>query len=91
MRVAAARSDAPFCVGFAAESRDLAAYAEGKRVAKKLDLVVGNLVQDGLGNDDNRITLFDAAGQRELPPADKLTLARAIVVHVAGMLERDHA
>ena len=45
----AARADAPFCVGFAAESRDLARYAEGKRVAKKLALVVGNLVQDGLG------------------------------------------
>ncbi|HNG66392.1 MAG TPA: bifunctional phosphopantothenoylcysteine decarboxylase/phosphopantothenate--cysteine ligase CoaBC, partial [Thauera aminoaromatica] len=27
----AARADAPFCVGFAAESRDLDAYAEGKR------------------------------------------------------------
>jgi len=88
---AAARSDAPFCVGFAAESRDLATYAEGKRVAKKLDLVVGNLVQDGLGNDDNRITLFDVGGATALPPADKLTLARAIVAHVAGMLERNDA
>ncbi len=58
----AARSDAPFCVGFAAESQNLAAYAEGKRVAKKLALVVGNLVQDGLGGDTNTVTLFDAAG-----------------------------
>jgi phosphopantothenoylcysteine synthetase/decarboxylase len=49
----AARSDAPFCVGFAAESRDLAKYAEGKRIAKKLGMVVGNLVQDGLGGDSN--------------------------------------
>ena len=48
----AARPDAPFCVGFAAESRNLAEYAEGKRRAKKLPLVVGNLVQDGLGGDD---------------------------------------
>ncbi|HBL30623.1 MAG TPA: bifunctional phosphopantothenoylcysteine decarboxylase/phosphopantothenate--cysteine ligase CoaBC, partial [Acidobacteria bacterium] len=38
----AAQPDAPFCVGFAAESRDLDTYAEGKRVAKKLPLVVGN-------------------------------------------------
>jgi hypothetical protein len=67
----AARPDAPFCVGFAAESRDLAKYAEGKRVAKKLKLVVGNLVQDGLGGDNNTVTLFDVHGAHPLPPADK--------------------
>ncbi len=81
----AARPDAPFCVGFAAESRDLATYAEGKRRAKKLPLVVGNLVQDGMGGDTNRVTLFDAAGAHPLPPGDKLTLARAIVRHIADM------
>jgi len=81
----AARPDAPFCVGFAAESRDLAAYAEDKRRAKKLPLVVGNLVQDGMGGDTNRVTLFDAAGAHPLPPGDKLTLARAIVRHIADM------
>ena len=79
----AARPDAPFCVGFAAESRDLATYAEGKRQAKKLPLVVGNLVQDGLGGDANVVTLFDSAGAHPLPPGDKLTLARAIVKHLA--------
>ncbi|MEW6514086.1 MAG: bifunctional phosphopantothenoylcysteine decarboxylase/phosphopantothenate--cysteine ligase CoaBC [Pseudomonadota bacterium] len=81
----AARADAPFCVGFAAESRDLATYAEGKRQAKKLPLVVGNLVQDGMGGDENVVTLFDAAGAHALPPGDKLTIARAIVKHIAEM------
>lgn len=81
----AARSDAPFCVGFAAESRDLAQYAEGKRRAKKLPLVVGNLVQDGLGGETNAVTLFDAAGAHALPAGDKLTIARAIVRHIAEM------
>lgn len=82
----AARPDAPFCVGFAAESRDLAAYAEGKRRAKKLPLVVGNLVQDGMGGDTNAVTLFDTAGAHPLPPGDKLAVARAIVRHVAQMI-----
>ncbi|HTY98864.1 MAG TPA: bifunctional phosphopantothenoylcysteine decarboxylase/phosphopantothenate--cysteine ligase CoaBC, partial [Rhodocyclaceae bacterium] len=82
----AARPDAPFCVGFAAESRNLAQYAEGKRKAKKLPLVVGNLVQDGLGGDCNAVTLFDAAGAHPLPPADKAEVARAIVGHIAEML-----
>lgn len=86
----AARPDAPFCVGFAAESRNLAEYAEGKRQAKKLPLVVGNLVQDGLGGDTNSVTLFDAAGAHAVPPGDKLEIARAIVRHIAEMLNAHH-
>jgi phosphopantothenoylcysteine decarboxylase/phosphopantothenate--cysteine ligase len=86
----AALPDAPFCVGFAAESRDLAMYAEGKRVAKKLGLVVGNLVQDGLGGDTNAVTLFDAAGAHALPPADKVEVARGIVAHIVALMEKSH-
>ena len=86
----AALPDAPFCVGFAAESRDLAAYAEGKRRAKKLALVVGNLVQDGLGGETNAVTLFDAAGAHVLPPADKPEVARGIVAHIASLMEKQH-
>ncbi len=86
----AALPDAPFCVGFAAESRDLAAYAEGKRVAKKLALVVGNLVQDGLGGDTNAVTLFDAAGAHVLPPAGKSEVARGIVTHIVALMEKRH-
>ena len=78
--------NAPFCVGFAAESRDLAAYAEGKRVKKKLQMVVGNLVQEALGSETNAVTLFDAAGAHPLPEADKLTVARGIVAHLAKLL-----
>ncbi len=79
----AARPNAPFCVGFAAESQNLASYAEGKRVAKKLPLVVGNLVQDGLGGDQNAVTLFDENGAHSLPQGDKLEVAREIVKHLA--------
>lgn len=77
----------PFCVGFAAESQDLAEYAEGKRRAKKLPLVVGNLVQDGLGGDGNQVILFADNGVYPLPAGDKLTIARSIVNHIAGLLE----
>lgn len=83
----AARPDAPLCVGFAAESRDLAMNAEGKRQSKKLALVVGNLVQDGLGGETNAVTLFDAKGAHPLPPGDKLTLARDIVAHIARLID----
>lgn len=82
----AARPDAPLCIGFAAESRDLDHYAEGKRLAKQLDLVVGNLVQDGLGADDNQVTLYDAKGAHPLPRAPKDEVARRIVEHFAPLL-----
>jgi phosphopantothenoylcysteine decarboxylase/phosphopantothenate--cysteine ligase len=81
----AALADAPFCVGFAAESRNLDEFAEGKRRAKKLPLVVGNLVQESLGGETSSVTLFDDAGRHKLPPGDKLAVARAIVEHIARM------
>ena len=83
----AALAEAPFCVGFAAESRNLAEYAEGKRKAKKLPLVVGNLVQDGIGGDTNTVTLFDDKGAHPLPPGDKLAIARDIVFHIVRMID----
>jgi phosphopantothenoylcysteine decarboxylase/phosphopantothenate--cysteine ligase len=82
----AALPSPPFCVGFAAESRDLDNYANGKLRSKKLKLVVGNLVQDGMGGDTNQVVLFDAAGRHALPLADKLEVARNIVAHVASLL-----
>ncbi len=84
----AGRPDAPFCVGFAAESRDLDIYAEGKRQAKRLQMVVGNLVQDGLGTDDNQVVLYDAEGRHPLPRAAKAELAGMIVNAVAQRLNR---
>jgi phosphopantothenoylcysteine decarboxylase/phosphopantothenate--cysteine ligase len=86
----AQRADAPFCVGFAAESRDLDSYAEGKRRAKKLPLLVGNLVQDGLGGDDNEVVLYDDAGRHPLARAPKPAVAQRIVEHLAALLPSTH-
>ena len=82
----AARDDAPFCVGFAAESRDLDAYAEGKRRNKRLPMLVGNLVSDGMGGDDNTVILYDDAGRHPLPRASKAEVAHGIVAHLARLL-----
>ncbi len=82
----AALPEAPFCVGFAAESQDLDAYAEGKRRNKRLPMLVGNLVQDGMGADDNLVVLYDDAGRHPLPRAPKAEVARSIVEHLAGLL-----
>jgi phosphopantothenoylcysteine decarboxylase/phosphopantothenate--cysteine ligase len=87
----AALPAAPFCVGFAAESRDLETYAEDKRRKKGLPLLVGNLVSEGMGGDDNTVTLFDDDGRHPLPRASKAVVARGIVDHLAGMLARQRA
>ena len=76
----------PFCVGFAAESENLAQNAKTKLASKKLPLIVGNLAQEALGRDDSAITLYDADGEHPLGRGPKLELARKLVEHVAGKL-----
>ena len=76
----------PFCVGFAAESENLAQHAREKRAKKRVPLMAANLAQDALGNDDNAITLYDERGEHPLGRGPKLELARKLLEHVAGML-----
>ena len=87
----AALPEPPLCIGFAAESENLAAYAEKKRLSKKIPLIVGNLIQDGFGGDDNTLILFDDGGQQPLAPAPKLELARQLIARIAFLLENPHA
>ena len=76
----------PYCVGFAAESQDLARHAREKLVRKNVPLVVGNLGPATFGRDDNTLLLVDAQGDRALATADKLSLARELVREIAGRL-----
>lgn len=88
-RVAAserARSGDLFCVGFAAESHDLLANAQAKRVRKGVPLLVGNLGPATFGQDDNRLLVIDDASVTEWPQAPKIALARQLVAHLAQRL-----
>lgn len=82
----AALADGPFCVGFAAESRNLEEYAQNKRRKKNVPLIAGNLIQEGFGGEDNRLVLFDDKGIHPLPPAPKSVLARQLIEHLANLL-----
>ena len=82
----AALPQPPFCVGFAAESENLAQYAAEKRRRKRLPLIAANLAQEALGGDDNAITLYDDAGAHSLGRGPKLELARKLIEHIAGLL-----
>jgi len=75
--------NAPYCVGFAAETEDLDRLAEAKRQKKGIPLLVGNLAQSALGADDNTLVLYDAQGVERLARADKLSLARQLVGAIA--------
>jgi phosphopantothenoylcysteine decarboxylase/phosphopantothenate--cysteine ligase len=77
---------APFCVGFAAETEKLLDHAEAKRQAKKLPLMVANLISDAMGDDDNTVTLLDKNGAHPLERAPKSVIAVSLLKHVVSLL-----
>jgi phosphopantothenoylcysteine decarboxylase/phosphopantothenate--cysteine ligase len=81
-----AKSGALFCVGFAAESHNLVANAQAKRLRKGVPLLVGNIGPATFGADDNALLLVDEEGTQEMPRARKLQLARALVAQIANRL-----
>jgi phosphopantothenoylcysteine decarboxylase/phosphopantothenate--cysteine ligase len=84
----AALPNAPFCVGFAAESENLHEYAEQKRRSKNIPLLAANLAQQAIGADDNELILFDDTGEHKLPRTDKHALARALLLHASALYQK---
>lgn len=82
----AALKNAPYCVGFAAESENLLEYGEAKRKKKNIPLLVGNIGHQTFGQDQNELVLFDDKGHTALPLADKQKLARQLVREIAQRL-----
>jgi phosphopantothenoylcysteine decarboxylase/phosphopantothenate--cysteine ligase len=82
-----ARSGALYCVGFAAESHDLLANAQAKRVRKGVPLLVANIGPATFGQDDNALLLVDASGTTEMGRDSKLALARKLVAEIATRVE----
>jgi phosphopantothenoylcysteine decarboxylase/phosphopantothenate--cysteine ligase len=81
----AGRPRPPFCVGFAAESRNLDEYADQKRRRKKVQLMIANLAQEAIGADDNEVSLLDDDGVHRLPRAPKDVVAHQIIDHIATL------
>jgi phosphopantothenoylcysteine decarboxylase / phosphopantothenate---cysteine ligase len=84
----AARKDAPFCVGFAAESENIVEYAAKKRLKKRIPMIVANHAATAIGADDNTVTIIDEHGQTHLPIASKSAIARKIVEHAANLYQQ---
>jgi phosphopantothenoylcysteine decarboxylase / phosphopantothenate---cysteine ligase len=81
----AAMSGGPFCVGFAAESENLADYAQAKRARKKIPMIVANLVQHTIGKEENEVTIYDDNGAHGLARAPKSRIAYGIVEHAIAL------
>ena len=82
----AALSNAPYCVGFAAESENLLKHGEAKRKKKNIPLLIGNIGHQTFGRDDNEVVVFDDKGHTGLPRADKQILARQLIAEIARRL-----
>lgn len=79
----AASPNAPYCVGFAAESERLLEHGANKRLKKNIPLLVGNIGHQTFGQDDNELVLFDESGYKQLARADKPSLARHLISEIA--------
>ena len=81
----AALPEAPFTVGFAAETEKLAENARQKRRTKRVDMIAANAVGNGQGFDreDNALQLFWEGGGQALPRSSKAQLARQLIDVIA--------
>jgi len=90
----AALKDKPIVVGFAAETHDVMDNANKKLQAKNLDMIIANKVgyQQGLGSDENAVTIFHRNGQTQaIPLATKHSIARKIITAVADYVMQEES
>ncbi|WP_037586767.1 bifunctional phosphopantothenoylcysteine decarboxylase/phosphopantothenate--cysteine ligase CoaBC [Stenoxybacter acetivorans] len=84
----AALPNAPFCVGFAAESQNVLAFAREKRIRKNVPLLVANNTALAMGQSTNQVILLSDDAETELPLMSKTDTAAAIVQELARLLAR---
>ena len=80
--VGARRAKNQLLIGFAAETQDLVREARRKLETKNCDMVVGNLVGEGLAfdSDENAVTLVTRDGDAiSVPTASKKEIAHRIL------------
>ena len=81
-----------FCVGFAAETQDVAQNAIQKLNNKSLDLVVANDVSRsdiGFDNEDNEVTIYWQGGEKQLQKSSKQQIARQLIALIAEHLKQN--
>ncbi|MCH8501641.1 MAG: bifunctional phosphopantothenoylcysteine decarboxylase/phosphopantothenate--cysteine ligase CoaBC [Aliidiomarina sp.] len=87
----AAQTPAPFSVGFAAETHDVANYAKEKLQRKGIQLIIANDVSDpaiGFNSDDNTVTAYWADGEQSFATASKERLAEQLIDLISQRYEQ---
>lgn len=79
----AALENAPYCVGFAAESENLIDNARAKLAKKNIPLVVANLVQDAMNQDTTSVVFVERNDTTVLNKATKEHVAQALIAKIA--------
>lgn len=79
----AALENAPYCVGFAAESENLIDNARAKLAKKNIPLVVANLVQDAMNQDTTSVVFVERNDATVLNKATKEHVAQALIAKIA--------
>lgn len=85
-------ADAPFTLGFAAETQNLREHALSKLQRKKLNMIAANDVSDktiGFNSEQNALSVFWSKGEKKLDVADKQLLARQLMLLVAQRYTED--
>ena len=75
--------NAPYCVGFAAESEYVIEYAQAKRVKKNIPLMIANQGPATFGSEYNQVSLVTAEGVTTLPNMRKDVLAQQLIQAIA--------
>jgi phosphopantothenoylcysteine decarboxylase/phosphopantothenate--cysteine ligase len=86
----AALDPAPFTVGFAAETENVAEYALGKLEKKRLDMIIANQVgrDRGFDHDENTVCVYTPDGHQSFPMTAKAELARNLIEVIAARYDR---
>ncbi|MBS1175165.1 MAG: coaBC [Burkholderiaceae bacterium] len=75
--------NAPYCVGFAAESEHVIEYAQAKRIKKNIPLIIANQGPATFGSEYNQVSLVSAEGVKTLPNMRKDVLAQQLIQAIA--------
>ena len=82
----AALPNAPWCVGFAAETERLSEFSQAKRLRKGIPMLIGNLAQHVMDAEQTTVSIFDEQGEHPLPTSAKQDVARQLIAAIAARL-----
>ncbi len=77
----------PFCVGFAAETENLAENARAKLRDKHLDLVFANDASATIGQDEASVTAYWNGGEQTFARSSKEQLARQLIALISARMQ----